>query len=255
MKVSLLTPTYNRPRHLEYLYRLFKAQTYPDKEWVIADDSYEPNEFLLRLSDPEVRYLHFDMRASIGAKRDRLMLESHGEYVANFDDDDYYGPRYVEVVARHLAEADFFKLTSWFGYDARSRLFHYWDTAHLLPFHYFLSPPDVLGIFDTKNIENKPEWIENNTWGYGFSHAFRRSLYQKVQFDRRLNWGEDLDFVNRVKKAGVKMRGIPDTEGLAIHMIHRTNTSSMHPNFLLPEFMVEKFFGKDGLEFVRHFSG
>jgi len=255
MKVSVLTPTHNRPRCIEYLYRIFKAQTYPDKELVIADDSPEPNPFFVNLRDPSVRYIYFNARGTIGMKRDRLMQESYGDYVIHFDDDDYYAPGYIEFVVDKLKDADFFKLTSWFGYDTRSLQFHYWDTPKILPFHYLLAAPNVVGIFDTANIKNKPEWVENNVWGYGFSYAFRRTLYRTVRFDPQYNWGEDLDFVKRVRLAGFKTIIAPDLEGLAIHMIHRANASAMHPNYLLPDFMVEKLFGQAAVDFVKHFSG
>ena len=45
MKVSVLAPTYQREQYLPALYTLFQAQTYPDLELLVLDDSPQPSPF------------------------------------------------------------------------------------------------------------------------------------------------------------------------------------------------------------------
>lgn len=251
-KVSIITPTYNRAQHLRYLYGFYRSQTYQERELLIADDSPEPDAFFAGLADPTVKYQHLDTRKTIGWKRDLLIREASGDLIVHFDDDDFYSPTYLACAVRELENADLVKLTSWYGYDVASGMLFYCDMEKLLPHHYRIHSKEGVSISAMGGMSE--EWVKENLWGYGFSYAFRRSLYAKVKFDVEKNWGEDKDFIARVLAAGFRLKGRPDQGGLSLHVIHSSNTSCVFPNYILPQFMAERIFGPSAVEYLDWLS-
>lgn len=242
MKVSLITPTFQRQEHLRNLVAHFTAQTHQETELLILDDSPEPSDFFTsgEAADPRVRYAHSAEQLSIGEKRNRLIERSSGEVVMHFDDDDYYAPRYIERMLAALEGHDFVKLGRWFAYDTRLRQFFYWETDRLMRSHWVVSSHDELEPVST--AEFPPDFIERNLWGFGFSYVFRRSVFDTVRFDP-VNWGEDFLFYKKLIGQGFRATHFPDEEGLALHVIHGNNTSRLFPQFVLPPFLVRPFFG------------
>lgn len=245
MKISVITPTHGRPRHLENAYRIFDAQTHPDKELLIEDDSPTPCTFFVELRDPRVRYIHTATRSSIGAKRDRLVRMAQGQLIAHFDDDDHYAPNYLAHMAAALTTADLVKLSGWFVYDATSRGLYYWDTTTILPVHVRVEanqPPRPIAMNGLG--AQQTDWLDRHLWGYGFSYVFRREVYERAQFDLALDHGEDMAFIRSLRAAGTELRTVVDEQGLALHVIHATNTSCVFPNYHLPSFMLRTCFGR-----------
>ena len=52
----------------------------------------------------------------------------------------------------------------------------------------------------------------------------------------------DYRFVSDLRAAGKKIKHIPDESGLAVHVIHESNTSSCLPQYLLPPFLANRLF-------------
>ena len=104
---------------------MFQHQTYlGDMELIVHDGACgKTNSFKSALSyimieaadkDPRIKY-YFDKQTSrsgrgevmtIGAKRNFLLNKVATALVANFDDDDYYSPHYVEEMVTHLIQND-----------------------------------------------------------------------------------------------------------------------------------------------------
>jgi hypothetical protein len=87
--VSCIMPTYNRRQFLPQALRLFLSQDYPNRELIIVDDSPEAVE------DPavglaNVSYLRLPSRTTIGAKRNLACRHAQGDFIAHWDDDDWY---------------------------------------------------------------------------------------------------------------------------------------------------------------------
>ena len=89
------------------------------------------------------------------------------------------------------------------------------------------------------------DWIDRTLWGYGFSYAFRKSVYRVAQFDPLIDRKQDYPFVVACRQAGLRIRAIADVEGLAIHVIHDSNTSRAFPNYRVPAFLLASLFGSD----------
>src|SRR5690606_9633386 len=102
--VSCLMVTRDRPRLARRAVGCFLAQTYPNAELVIVDDGgvdYGPMLSSLGGRAP-IRYhrLRPEPERRLGALRNESLDRAAGEYVVQWDDDEWYHP---ERVARQMA--------------------------------------------------------------------------------------------------------------------------------------------------------
>ena len=103
--VSICTPTFNRRPFIPYLIKCFEHQTYPkDKmEWIIVDDGTDKIEELVK-DIPQVKYYKYDVKMSLGMKRNLTNKYAEGEIIIYMDDDDYYPPERVIHAVNTLLE-------------------------------------------------------------------------------------------------------------------------------------------------------
>jgi glycosyltransferase involved in cell wall biosynthesis len=76
--------------------KCFEHQTYPkDKiEWIIIDDGTDKIEDLVR-HIPQVKYLKYNKKLTLGQKRNIGNDAAKGEIIVYMDDDDYYPPERI----------------------------------------------------------------------------------------------------------------------------------------------------------------
>ena len=109
--VIIVTPTYNRRKFLPYLISYFKHQDYPKDllKLIILDDSNESNQDLIL--DDRITYIHSNLeKKPIGEKRNilnNLAKNAGAEYIACFDDDDYYPPDKISYSVNRLKESGY----------------------------------------------------------------------------------------------------------------------------------------------------
>lgn len=101
--VSVCTPTFNRRPFINAMIKCFNNQDYPQDrmEWIIIDDGTDPIEDLVA-SHPRVKYFKYDMKMTLGKKRNLLHEKSRGEILVYMDDDDYYPPQRVSHAVHML---------------------------------------------------------------------------------------------------------------------------------------------------------
>ena len=240
--VSIVTPTFNRHDLLQAQHRIVLAQTVQDFEWLILDDSPEPSPYFAALSDPRIRYTHKKDRMLVSAKRNWLCERSTAPVIAQFDDDDYYAPNYLEKMLARLNRtgADITKLSAWFVYSAQLQRLGYWDTANTLGLHFTFGPEKSLQGFVN---QTPPDNMKNNYLGYGFSYVFRKSAWEAAPFPP-VEYASDYGFVAGAIAKGKVFDHFADTDGLCLHVLRTDNMSRSFPQALLPDFMVEKLFGE-----------
>lgn len=251
MKVSIVTPTLNREKALKRLHRLFCAQTYPNCELVVLDDSPEPSPFFTSLGDERVRYRHSPERLDIGSKRNLLADMASGDVIMHFDDDDYYAPDYVATMLRHLGQADFVKLSGWYLYSVTHNALAYWDLAVVAPHHFRVEsgrPLDSFRPADFSAAEARA-WGEKVLMGWGFSYVYRRSAWEKHPFDS-IRHGEDTRFLLGLAQAGLEVRQVPDHDGIALVIRHAHDHSVVFPQYLLPLHLLPAIFGAEVSPFI-----
>ena len=109
--ISILTPTYNRPRLLEFYISNIKCQTYPHHllEVIIDDDGehkFIPDSILddvkKTLSPIKLKYFYYKDKREIGVKRNNLVKKSLNKIVINFDDDDIYNENIITYCHSNL---------------------------------------------------------------------------------------------------------------------------------------------------------
>ena len=102
--VSIVIPTYKRGvRVLSRAVRSVQAQTYPNIELVVVDDSpsdwperEEVRAFMEPLVGPRVLYVQNEHNLGGSLTRNRGCEVAHGEYISFLDDDDVYFPEKTE---------------------------------------------------------------------------------------------------------------------------------------------------------------
>lgn len=164
--ISCILPTANRREFLPQALALFAAQDYPHTELIVIDDG-EDNIADLIPAQPNIRYRRLPQRLSIGAKRNLACELANGEFIAHWDDDDWYGPTRLSYQLAQLQACGAMIC----GLD--QVLFHQPQTGQAWQYRY---PPN-----------EKP-------WAYGATLLYRRDWWQHHPF-ADVMIGEDNRFV------------------------------------------------------------
>jgi hypothetical protein len=108
---TVLVPTHNHGRLLEYALRSALGQTVADLEiFIVGDGVDEATRVAVThaAADPRVRFFDRPKGARHGeALRHEALQEARGEIVCYLSDDDLWLPEHVESLARALEDADF----------------------------------------------------------------------------------------------------------------------------------------------------
>ena len=257
MKVSLITPTYQRHHLSEPLYHCFQTQSHHDLELLVFDDSPTPSPFFERLRDPRVKYWHTTTRLTVGAKRNALADLATGQVIGHLDDDDYYAPHYVEHMVDRLGSADFYKLSGWFAYSQVADFLGYWEASQLMDYQYKMAPGQPVFPVCTTHMTaaEKFDWVKATLWGYGFSYVYKRLVWEAVRFNPSVVGWNDYCFAQDLITQGFQATCDSDTTGLALHVIHDHNVSFVVPQFQLPEFLLVDYFGQNGVAYLQQCQG
>jgi len=99
-KISIITPTYNRPEMIGRAIESVLAQTFTDWEMIIVDDCPDkPAEEVVRhYVDPRITYIKHEKNSGGAAARNTAMARATGEYFAFIDDDDEWYPDALETL-------------------------------------------------------------------------------------------------------------------------------------------------------------
>ncbi len=108
--VSVIIPTYSRPKYLLRAIDSVLAQTYKNIEIIVVDDNGEYSENQLYtehiLSDlilnDRIIYLKHSVNKNASAARNTGLKASHGRYIAFLDDDDLFLPTKIEKQVEKL---------------------------------------------------------------------------------------------------------------------------------------------------------
>ena len=237
--VSIVTPTYNRAEFLPLIYECICNQTTTEWEWIIVDDSKEPSAFIQSLNHPQINYQFLHSRMTIGDKRNLCSDLANGEYIAHFDDDEYYAPHYVESMVKllELQNGDVLKLSGFIIYSKIYKKFAYWNLLEKTGIHYIWSPePMVVGTIENTNTD-----LLDVHLGYGFSYVYKRKVSQTIRFEST-SFNEDAPFIKAAMALGFKTQLLGDDVGLCVHVLHHHNSSKCFPQYVLPTPIVKRLF-------------
>lgn len=125
--VSIITPT-NREYCAETLFENYERQKYQNKELIIVlnNDNMSLEEWMQKAKNYDnVRVFQLPESATLGECRNFGIENAQYSYIANFDDDDYYGPNYLVNAMKIFdrTNADIIgKLTSYIYFEESKRL-------------------------------------------------------------------------------------------------------------------------------------
>lgn len=165
--ISCIMPTANRRAFLPQALALFAAQDYPHTELIILDDGEDSVADLIP-AQANIRYQRLPQRLSIGAKRNLACELAQGDFIAHWDDDDWYAPTRL---SQQLAALQASRGAVICGLD---RVLFY-DPLAQQAWEYRYPP-------------NEP------AWAYGATLLYRRDWWRQHRFDDVMI-GEDNRFV------------------------------------------------------------
>src|SRR5262249_35755349 len=129
--VSCIMPTHNRRAFVPRAIQQFLAQDYAHRELVIVDDGPDMVADIIP-ADPRIRYVRFERRMTLGAKRNTACQLAHGEVIVHWDDDDWIASWRLSYQVRALLQhpgADVCGLARIMFYDpGERRAFEYATT-------------------------------------------------------------------------------------------------------------------------------
>lgn len=104
-KVSVIIPTYNRCKYLNFAIQSVLHQTYANWELLVIDDgsSDDTSSVIQEYIGKDKRIRSFRLKnGGVARARSVGIKEAKGEYVAFLDDDDYYLPHKLELQVNYL---------------------------------------------------------------------------------------------------------------------------------------------------------
>jgi glycosyltransferase involved in cell wall biosynthesis len=196
--VSCIMPTWNRRPFLPLALECFRAQTYSLKELIIVDDGDQPVSDLVD-GIPGVQYIRLNRRTSIGAKRNAACEAAHGEFIAHWDDDDWYSPQRLERQVNPLAAGTH-------------------DVSGLTN-RYLLEMP--AGVFWTTTPEVHRRMFVGDV--HGGTVVYRKDIWRGGARYPDANLAEDAAFLRRASGMGKRIARLENT-GEFVYLRHGHNT-------------------------------
>lgn len=195
--LSCVMPTRGRPGFVAQAVAHFQRQDYPALELIVV---YEHDEDLPpALSDPRVRRFRVAAGSSIGAKRNRGAQLARGELIAQWDDDDWHGPRRLSRQAAPILDgrADISGLNDILFLSSASG--QYWHASPALFARMF---------------------VENVSGG---TLVFRRALWESHGPYPETSMREDADFLRQALRGGARLCRLPGRD-IYTYVRHAGNT-------------------------------
>jgi glycosyltransferase involved in cell wall biosynthesis len=106
--VSIIIPTYNRPKQVKEAIRQSLYQTYNNVEVLVVDDcsEYSPQHVIESFDDERLHFIQNETNKGAPFSRNKGWRESNGDYVNFLDDDDTIFETKIEKQVNKFLEAD-----------------------------------------------------------------------------------------------------------------------------------------------------
>ena len=181
--VSVIIPTYNRSKLVGEAVESVLRQRFTDFEVIVVDDgSSDDTGFVIgQISDERVKYCYKENGGQSTARNRGLAL-STGRYVAYLDEDDLWGPEYLETVIGQL------EANSDYGASYTHITVKFPDGSER-----DLSTADRYrsGAMTERYFDSSPPLMPSAT-------CFRKSVWDGVFWDEAIRRGPDYDVFLRV---------------------------------------------------------
>lgn len=177
----------NRPHFIDRIIKNVSGQIYPNIEVIIIAQNYNDQELLkleqkLKDSGKVFRAIHVirnDSEDTLGKRLNQGIALSQGEYVAKFDDDDFYFPNYLQDMLIPFKFGDY-------GIVGKKEIFVYLEGQNKTYVRY------------------KGQRHMETNFLTGATLVFSKAALNKLSFGD-LNKGEDSNILEQAKKENIKM--------------------------------------------------
>ena len=180
--VSVLMPTM-RPQNVRHCLDNFKKQAYENKELILILNNAEFDLDAVQrevTGIPNVQVIHVEGRTTLGDCLNLGVEAASGKYIAEMDDDDHYGERYLSdsVLAASFSDAEIV---------GKGMYFVYFETTET-----------------TALRENTPEHTFTTSLVAGNTILVHTDVARDISFASLVR-GEDTDFQRRAVRAGCRI--------------------------------------------------
>jgi glycosyltransferase involved in cell wall biosynthesis len=101
--VSVLMPTFNRPKYLSQALASALNQTYENLQIIVVNDGGQDVTDIINASnDPRIIFLNRKQNYGKAFSLNQALAEAEGKYIAYLDDDDLYYPNHIELLVNAL---------------------------------------------------------------------------------------------------------------------------------------------------------
>jgi glycosyltransferase involved in cell wall biosynthesis len=199
--ITIIVPVYNRAGEIEeFLSSFCDQETKTGFEIVIVDDGStdELKQVLDSYADRlTIRYF-YQQNQGPGAARNRGMAEAAGELMVFIDSDCTVPPDYISQLQTALSEDEF---DAFGGPDTQRDDFPPFLKAVNYSMTSFIGTGGTRGSAKAKVAKYYPR---------SFNMGIRRLVYEKIGGMNALRHGQDMEFSNRIYKAGFRVIFLPE---------------------------------------------
>ncbi|MBL8030125.1 MAG: glycosyltransferase family 2 protein [Candidatus Doudnabacteria bacterium] len=180
---SVIICSYNRRKLLVDALKSLRAQIFKDFEVIVVDDGSTDCTIKEMGNFPEIRYF-YKKHSGVAEARNFGILKAKGEYVTFLDSDDVYLPQHLDSRYKYIVTHDY---------------------------PYFLHGGfRTVGSQFVPDFYKKGEVVHVDKIILGPTFFIKNTLFKKVGNYRKLGYGEDTDFYNRLKQKKVRIYKVKD---------------------------------------------
>lgn len=179
--ISIITPT-NRDHYMDKVFDNYSRQDYPNKEMIIVlnKNSMSLAKWKNKAKDYlNVKVFQLDEENSLGACKNYGIEQSKYDYIAHFDDDDYYAPNYLNNAMSVFSKVDT-------------------DIVGKATTYAYLEAKKMLVIYNPSHQNMYINRLPDATLVY------KRSVFDRVKF-AHMNLGVEHEFEKRCLDKGFKL--------------------------------------------------
>lgn len=180
VKISIVTPVYNRENVVARCIDSVLKQAYKNFELIVIDDgSSDGTVDILKAYGPQFKLLINDGNKGVNFSRNRCIAEATGDYVLLLDSDDYLVEDALTSVARAIETA---RLCKHFLFSVDYRVEEY-------------------SLLNKKSIFTYEDWLSGEVSG-DFVHVVKREIFDGRSFFEEFRAAEQLNWLRIYKECG-----------------------------------------------------
>ena len=210
MLISIIVPAYNRSEEIDEFLLSFVKQSSKNFEVIVVDDGSTDNlkEIVAKYQSSLKLQYFYQQNKGPGATRNLGMEKAKGDIFVFIDSDCTVPKEYIENLERHLNTENF---DAFGGPDTYREDFSPFLKAINYSMTSFIGTGGARGAAGKSVAKYYPR---------SFNMGIKRKVYEKIGGMNELRHGQDMDFSNRIYKAGFKIKFLPD-----VYVYHKRRTS------------------------------